>query len=73
MSITVRVSTAQASSLGVIKAILLAHPGEHEVTIVAGRRNRERRLTLGPDFNCDDSRDLCARLSEFGDIVVNDA
>lgn len=70
MSITLRVADAQASALAPIKAALLAYPGDHQVTIVAGRHTRERRLTLGPDFNCDDSRDLCARLSEFGDIVV---
>lgn len=70
MSLTLRISNAQASVLAPIKAILVAHPGDHEVTIVAGRLNRERRLILGPGYHCDASLDLCARLSEFGDTVV---
>lgn len=72
MSITLRVSRAQASALGAIKAVLTAHPGEHEVTIVAGRRSAERHLTLGPLWNCDGSPEVRARLSEFGDIIEAD-
>lgn len=70
--ITLNVQAAQAQALAPIKAILLRHPGDHQVTIVAGRHNAERRLTLGGDFDCDASTECCALLSEFGDIVVSE-
>jgi hypothetical protein len=71
--VTLRVpDRAGSETLAHVKSILLAHPGDHEFTLVVGRHNRERRITFGSDFYCDGSKELCARLSEHGSITVTE-
>lgn len=51
-----------------IALIALRHPGDHELTLLAG----QRRLTLGPDWRYDGSPVCMAALGEFGAVVRAD-